>query len=194
MKLNHSFKTLFLMGFIVSLCATAIVGIWIFLFGTFGDLEGRLLFTTITIGAYSLTALCNSALFGRQRVELVGYLGIAISIAGFLYTTLVIWDFFDIGYSWKGIFIFAFLAFSLAHTSLLMLVYLRNYLVMSVLSATICSILIVAGMLIFLVVYEKDIPEVYFRVLGVFAILDVFGTIMTPILSKIRKVEIGRQY
>ena len=52
--------------------------------------------------------------------------------------------------------------------------------------ATIGFISIVAVMLIFLVLEIIDEPgEYYFRLIGVFAILDVLGTIVTPILHKV---------
>jgi hypothetical protein len=45
-------------------------------------------------------------------------------------------------------------------------------------------------MFIILVLNEAhDMGEFYFRLLGVFAILDVLGTIVTPILNKVYSIQ-----
>ena len=182
------FKRTFLLTMIVSLSISALIGIIIFLFGNFGETEGRLLMTTLTVGGYSLTGLCCSVLFERRTYTGLAVAGMALSVLGFLFTLLVIWEALDMEseYTWKGLFLFLILAFSSAHASLLLLIRSDSGIVKGVLAATIVFIAVVAGMLVWFTFTGFDIEEEFFyRLLGVFAILDVLGTIVTPILHKV---------
>ncbi|MBM3247454.1 hypothetical protein FJZ17_02865 [Candidatus Pacearchaeota archaeon] len=146
--------------------------------------------TTLTIGGYSLTGLCCSVLYEKRKFTSLALSGMVISIIGFLYTVLVIWEAIDLDDSWKALIIFIVLAASTAHACLLLLIKTEKSLVNGALSATIIFISIVALMLIILVLNEfDDVGEFYFRLLGVFAILDVLGTIVTPILNKVYSIQ-----
>ena len=188
MDTTFNFKRTFLLTMIVSLSISALIGIVIFLFGNFGETEGRLLMTTLTIGGYSLTGLCCSVLFEKKRFTGLAVAGIGASFLGFLFTLLVIWEALDMEseWTWKGLFLFLIVAFSTAHMSLLLLIQSDNRLVKGSLAATVGFIAIVAAMLIWFTFTGFDIEEEFFyRLLGVFAILDVLGTIVTPILHKV---------
>ncbi len=192
MEQNFNFKRTFLITMIVSLSISALIGIFIFLFGDFGETEARLLLTTLTIGGYSLTGLCCSVLYEKRKFTPLALSGMIISIIGFLYTVLVIWEAIDLDhdFTWKALIIFIVLAASTAHSCLLLLIKSEKSLVNSALSGTIIFISIVALMLIILVLNEFDnVGEFYFRLLGVFAILDVLGTIVTPILNKVYSIQ-----
>jgi hypothetical protein len=188
MESSFNFKRTFLLTMIVSLSISALIGIVIFLFGDFGETEGRLLMTTLTIGGYSLTGLCCSVLFEKKRFTGLAVAGMVASFLGFLFTVLVIWEALDMEseWTWKGIFLFLIVAFSTAHISLLLLIRSDRGLVKGALAATVAFISIVAAMLIWFAFTGFDIEEEFFyRLLGVFAILDVLGTIVTPILHKV---------
>jgi len=190
MEQNFNFKKTFLITMIVSLSISALIGIFVFLFGDFGETEFKLLMTTLTIGGYSLTGLCCSVLYEKRKFTSLALSGMVISIIGFLYTVLVIWEAIDLDDSWKALIIFIVLAASTAHACLLLLIKTEKSLVNGALSATIIFISIVALMLIILVLNEfDDVGEFYFRLLGVFAILDVLGTIVTPILNKVYSIQ-----
>jgi len=149
-------------------------------------MEIRILITTLAIGAYSLTGLCCSALYEKRKFTLLALFGMVISVIGFFYTVLVIWRVIGIDDSWKALMIFIILAVSSAHSSLLLLIKPKKALVYGALSATVIFILIVALIMIALVLIEfSGQNEFYYRVLGVFAILDVLGTILVPILNKV---------
>ncbi|MEO6504413.1 MAG: hypothetical protein ABIW36_06775 [Terrimesophilobacter sp.] len=51
---------------IVSLSVTALVGIATLLGGDFGDVQGRIMMTTLVIGAFSVLALADLAVAGRR--------------------------------------------------------------------------------------------------------------------------------
>src|SRR3989338_1505379 len=191
MEQNFNFKKIFLITMIISLSISALIGVFVFLFGNFGETEFRLLMTTLTIVGYSLTGLCCSVLYEKRKFAPLALFGIVISVIGFIYTILLIWEFIDFWDedSWKALIIFLVLAFSTAHSCLLLLIKSNKSLVNIALSATLIFISIVALMLIIMVLNEFDLGEFSFRLLGVFAILDVLGTIITPILNKVYSLK-----
>jgi len=191
-KQAFTFKKTFLIAMIISLSVSAMIGIGIFLFGNFGDMEAKLLITTLAIGGYSLSGLCCSLLYEKKIFTPFALSGMVISIIGFLYTLLVIWKAIDLSNQlpWKVLVLFIIFATSIAHACLLLHIKSKKVFVNSALSATIIFILIVAFMLSALILNEnKNMGEFYFRLLGVFAILDVLGTIVTPILNKVYSIE-----
>ncbi|MDP6156726.1 MAG: hypothetical protein QGH39_08440 [Candidatus Thermoplasmatota archaeon] len=185
MNSNNNIKKKLLISFIISLILSALIGIFIFLLGEFREVEVRLLLTTLTIGAYSLTGLCCAVIYEKKRFQPFAIVGIIISGLGLLYTLMFIWEGVDGGEGWKILVIFLILAFGIAHICLLLLIKSNKPLVNYSLIGTIICISILDFMLIILIKVEFDMEEFFFRLLGVFAILDVLGTIVTPILHKI---------
>lgn len=151
--------------------------------GNFRETEFKLLLTTLTVGVYSLTGLCSSVLYGRKKYITFAFLGIIVSVLGFLMTVGTIWKIVDFNGVWKSVEIFIILAFSIAHSSLLLLARSDKNLINSCITATIGFIIAVALILIYLVLAKDEV--IYYRLLGVFAVLDVLGTIVTPILKKL---------
>src|SRR3989344_5979590 len=114
---EHHVKKAFLISMIVSLSISVLIGIVIFLLGSFGETQTRILLTTLTIVGFSLAGLCSATLYDKQN-----------------YVQPV-----------------------------------RNYS---------CSI--------------RDlnrIKQFCIRLFGLFAILDVLGTIITPIIYKVTKMK-----
>jgi hypothetical protein len=184
---QFSIRRVFLVSLISSLSLSALVAIFIFLVGNFGEIEVRLLLTTLTIGGYSLTGLCSSVLYDKRRYTGFALLGIVVAVIGFLMTVGALWEIVDPEDAWKGVLIFMVLSFSIAHTSLLLLAKSEHSLVNTLLSATVICIAIVAGMLINLIIGAfNGLGEFYYRLLGVFAVLDVLGTIVVPILRRVK--------
>jgi len=190
MRENTNFKKVFLITMIISLSISALIGIIIFLLGSFGEIEAKIIFTTLTIGGFSLTALCSSALYGKHRYVSFSAIGMIVAVIGFLITTLAIWEILDFDKVGKLIAILIILSASIAHSSLLLLIKSRKTIVNVLLMLTLLFISIVAFMLIILVLSEFDMDfEFYYRLLGVFAILDVLGTIVTPIILKVTSMN-----
>lgn len=187
MEQNFNFKKTFLITMIISLSISALIGIFVFLFLDFGETEARLLLSTLAIGGYSLTGLCCSVLYEKRKFIPLAIFGMIISVIGFIYTLSIIWeaiDFWNVG-SWKALIILIVLAFSTAHSCLLLLIKSDKTIVNGTLSVTIIFISLVALMLIIMTLNELGLGEFSFRLLGVFAILDVLGTVVTPILNKV---------
>ncbi len=183
---QFSLKRVFLVTLIVSLSISALVAIFVFLFGDFGEVEGKTLLTTLTIGIYSLIGLCCSILYERRTYILLALAGIAISAIGLLFTLVAIWEVVDIEDIWKPVLIIGILAISAGHASLLLLIRAEKNIVRTMLFATVGFVALVAAMIIYIVLSEFDssVSEFYYRLLGVFAVLDVLGTIVTPITKK----------
>lgn len=177
----HSFKKAFLYSFIAAMILCAVEAIWFFLFGKFNDSDVKILFTTFAIGGYSLTGLCSAALYEKRKLFLLFLPGILLTIVGYFLSAEIIWGGDS---SIQAALISIILSISYAHVSLLLLIKSKNNIVRASLVATVVAISIVALMLIHLVVIFNS-TLFYFRLLGVFAILDLLGTVVTPILYKL---------
>ena len=183
------YKKYFLTTLIVALSISAVIGIYIFLFGEFGDIETKLLITTLAIGGYSLTGLCCSTIYNRKELFILSIVGMLISVIGLILAIISIWEIVDPLDIVHETMISIILAVSFGHISLLFLVKPKKDYIKHTLYSTILFIIIVAVMLIITIMIEFKIEEFFWRLLGVFAILDVLGTITTPLLNKIKEKE-----
>jgi hypothetical protein len=186
---NIDFKKVFLVTLIASLSISALCAIIIFLLGDFGELQLKILVTTLTIGVFSLTGLCCATLLNKQRFPLLAIFGIIASMWGILSINLLIWKIVNWDTSdsyWNSVIITIILSFSIAHSCLLLLINSKSSIVKTSLVITLLSISIVAiGLIILTLIEFANINNIWYRILGVFAVLDVLGTIVTPILLKI---------
>jgi hypothetical protein len=176
---------------VASFSLAAIVGIVALLSGDFGETQGRILLTTVLLGATSITALCHLAIADRA-MRVVGVVGLAASSVALITGLLLIWrdwdgpgldDWFTV-FGTAGV-----IAVSFAHANLLLLLAGRRRRVIRLgLAVTLVMIAAVAVMLILPIVSQGDIPgprdgESYWRLFGVLGILDVLGTVVVPVLA-----------
>ncbi len=177
---------------IVSLSITALVGIVTLLTASFGEVQAKVLVTTLLMAGFSITALCHLAVVGRA-LQIVGYLGIAASALAFFTGVYLIWSSWD---NWsesretilKTFAVLGVLAVSFAHANLLLLLAgRRNPFIRTSLFITVGLIGLLAALIIVPIVTNGEIPgenELYWRFLGVVAILDVLGTIVLPVVNR----------
>jgi len=190
MEEDTKFKKIFLITMIFSLIISALIGISVFLFGKFGEIEMKLLLTTLTIGGFSLTGLCSSTLYYKNKYLFFSKTGMIMAVVGFIISTCTIWEILNLTNIWKWIIISIILSMSISHSSLLLLIQSRKTNVKFSLALTLLFISIVTIMLITLVLNGFDIDsEIYFKSLGIFAILDILGTLITPILLKVTSMN-----
>jgi hypothetical protein len=177
---------------IVSLSLTALVGIVTLLTATFGEVQGKIILTTLLVAGFSITALCHLAVVGRA-LRVVGFVGIGVSVLALATGAILIWSSWDNstevwGNVLKAFFVFGILAVSLAHANLLLLLEDRRSLAIRYgLIATVVMIAALAALIIIPIVTDGRIPgdnDGYWRALGVIAILDALGTIVLPVLSR----------
>ena len=82
---------------------------------------------------------------------------------------------------------FVILSVMISHVSLLFLVKPKSKKINYLMITTIIFITLVTAMLVIEILTESEKGELFDRLLGVFAILDVLGTISTPVLNKMTK-------
>ena len=86
---------------IVSLSVTALIGIATLLGGDFGEVQGKIMMTTLVIGTFSVLALADLAVAGR-RFEWSGYVGILAAFIGLVMGLYLVWAESDPGKTfWK---------------------------------------------------------------------------------------------
>lgn len=179
---------------IVSLSIAALLGIVTLFTGEFGDVQAKILLTTLLVAAFAITALCHLAVVGRS-LRIVGYVGIGASALALVLGLILIWVSWD---NWSEVFsyvaqafgVLSILAASLAQANLLLLLAARQQRVIRIgLYVTLGAIALLALLLSLTIITEGDIPgsdgDLYWRFIGVIAILDVLGTIVLPVLGRV---------
>lgn len=186
----------FIKGLLVALGVAAAIGIWTLLTAKFGPVEGRILLSTLLVGIYAVLCLCCLALAGRS-LEVVGLLGVITSTAALVTGLWLVWSMFNWGsgdytfyeFMLKTFYMTGVAGVSFAHASLLLLLSDRpGKIIQRFIFYTLVAIAVVATMLVYPVLNNfEGLDEFYWRLLGVVAILDVVGTIATPVIAKMSK-------
>jgi hypothetical protein len=184
---KHLLRRYFITAIITSLVTGALIGILVILVGSFGEIQARILLTTLAIGVFSITSLANLRNLEsvHRSYNRFAVLSILFSLLAMLFTLSLIW--ISVEHTpWKPTLVFFVLAISTAHASLLLPSRSRSTLLDVAVTSTLSCIAFVAGFLIYLIIAENaGLGDFFYRLLGVFAILDVLGTIVTPIIAKI---------
>ncbi len=186
---NFQLKKIFLRLLIASLLLSALIGIIIFLLGKFGDTEEKILATTLVFGACSLLSLCNASVYQKESIRWLSLTGAGLSVLTLIYSLKIIWANSDTKLTMQSFGSLVIWTVTVSHICLLLQISSTNGLVKKALGATIVFILTVSVMLTIILWHDKIANDFYFRLLGVFAILDVLGTIVTPILNKIQTAK-----
>jgi hypothetical protein len=188
---------------VMSLVIAAVIGIIALVSGEFGELQGRVILSTLTVAAFGTTSLCHLAIVARA-VRVVGFVGIAASLFAAVSAYLLIWtewdEFTDGDALIKALISSAILAASLAQANLLLLLARhRSTLIRLGLGITLIAVATVVAMLWLTIFTDGDIPgdegSAYWRALGVVGIVDALGTIALPIVALVlraRETPAGR--
>ena len=175
---------------IVSLLLAGVLGIVALLSGEFGETQSRILLTTLAVAAFGLTALCHLAI-ASHRFRVVGYIGIAASVAALVPALVLIWSWFNVSETtsewFRALGFLTILAVTLAQANLLLRYASSTRAIVRIgLAITLVAAVIVAIMLWLPILTDGDIPGAdtgYWRFFGVIAIVDVIGTIAVPIIG-----------
>ncbi len=188
---KQQLRRIFVIGLLVMLGAAALLGIMALLTG--GDVSTEILASTLLAGAFCVLALCDLTVIDMKRARLFGLAAILVAGVALLAGLNLIWgvaDWFDDSNNmqWKLFYIFLVLGVGMAHMSLLLptTAHRKGPVAFSGLLTVIC-IAIVAVQLVFPVFINWEVDESYWRLLGVFAILDVLGTVTTAVLARLQK-------
>ena len=163
---------------IVSFSIAALMGIAALLgAGDFGETEGRILLTTVIVGAESMAVLCYLAT-AETRWSLLGGLGGLVSLVAFGSALVLTWnDSGDLDELWKVFGVSLTIAASLAQASLLVAFESRRDNDILLL-ATLVMVTILAAMISGVILEVSDFDDTFGRALGVVAILDALGTVI----------------
>jgi len=168
-----------------SFAITALIGITALLApGHFGGVQARILVTTLVVGITSVLTLCYLAISDTQH----RWLGVAGGIAAVVSAVCVldmIWGHWqhDPGQGLVRAFgVSGILALTLAQFSLLLAVVRRGGMVARLLGSTLAAGTVLAGLLIAAVLGWNP-GDGAARLIGVVAILDVLGTVVTIALG-----------
>ena len=181
----------FLIGFIVSIALCGLIGAWCVLFGTFGDLEARILGTTASIGAASILGLCSSIAWGRQAWQPVGPIGVGIVSLALFLAVVGIWGDAD---NWrhaeryfKTLGVACTLAIAFPHIGLVGTARLRTgYEWVRI--GTVVAVALLASQISVSIVLEVG-NDLWFRMMGVLGIGVACGTLAVPILHRVSAIR-----
>lgn len=178
------FSLIVFIGFLVLTALIAIVSV---LSGTFGEVQWKILATTLTISAASICSMACAAFIEKKRRTPVGLAGIVLCVVSAILVITGMWPEINSEVYWKGTATCGVLALAFAHAFLLVLPVLddKQRWVQPVSSV---SIGLLAVLIIVMIWYQNDKWEdLYHRILAVVAILVGLETLTTPILTKLRK-------
>ncbi len=179
-------KRLFLYLLIGSVAVSAVIGIAVVLIGNFGDLEVRVLLTTLTIAVTSILGLACGAAFetGRGR-ELAGAGIILSAVSGVLWIVLL-WAEPGTGNVFpRALMSTTLIAAACAHLSLLGLARLSGRFV-GARYAGHFAVWGLAGVLLWFIWFGTGEPgPVLSRAMGVLAILAGTVTVVTPVFHRL---------
>lgn len=193
---NLNVKKFFLYLLVGSITLSALMGIWAILSGEFGELQGKILLTTLTVVGTSILGLaCGSFLESPRSknspLKLVPSIGIILALLAALSSFLLIWDFYSL--SDKGIFKTFFVslmfAFSLAQLSLLSLAHLAKRFQWS-LTAAFVVILFLDSVIALLILAEFEGDDGFvLRIIGVLSVIAASLTVMIPIFHRLSRAD-----
>ena len=175
---------------LASLVISAAIGIIIVLKGDFGDTEGRLLGTTLSLAVFTVLAIPSTVQLGRGKFPILSRFGIGTSVVAFFLIVAAIWSdgTFESVLLTKFMVTFGVTAFASNHTALLLLVSRATTLIRITLIPTIIVLVIIAVMLT-ISVWVENMPNELARSVTALAILDVLGSLAVPMLSKLKRLS-----
>jgi hypothetical protein len=190
---NINAKKIFLYLMICSIALSALMGIWAILSG---DVEYRILGTTLTIVGTSILGLACGAFLENPRSQkfplvLVPALGIILSVLSALITVWMIWT--EMSWTaeavWKTLLVSTIFAFSLAHLSLLSIAQLSRRFQWSLTTAYVV-ILALASIISYIFIFSPQSEDtLVLRLIGVLAVVDASVTVMIPIFHRLSRTE-----
>lgn len=179
-------RRLFLYLLIASVGLSAVIGIGVILFGNFGSIEVRVLFTTLTVTVTSIFGLACGAYLETNRGKVLPLAGIALSVVSALMCFLIIWDVLDDSETFvKSFLTTTLLAAACSHLSLLSLARLDRRFSWTRITAVVCIALLCTILLYILWFEPQGESDLIYRILGVLGILVAAVTVVTPILHKL---------
>lgn len=186
-------RRIFLYTLIGSVALSAVIGIGVILFGDFGEIEVRVLMTTLVITVTSIFGLACGAYLETGRGKYLPTAGIVLSIVSALMCFFIIWNALDDSEEFlKSFMTVTMLAAACSHLSLLSLARLDRRFLWTRIAAVVCVVLL-CSIVLYIMWFEPDGDgSIVYRTLGVLAIMLASVTVVTPVLHKLSgPVETG---
>ena len=181
-----SAKRLSLYLLVASLCVSGLLGIIALIVGDFGDLEIRILLTSLTVSGGSLLALCGGAALEKRAHSKLGMGAIAFAAVGVVLLLIGIWAEIGEDNYWRTVASVWTIAVSFALLSLVTLARLEARFQWAMRGE---FFLVALLTLLLLTLYWADFEvEWYMRLLGSVSILFTFFTLLIPILVKVGQI------
>ena len=181
-------KRLFLYTLIASVAFSALMGIGVILFGNFGELEFRVLLTTLTITVTSIAGLACGAYYESGRGRSLPVTGMVLAISAAAMVMLIIWKTLDEPTTYvKATLTVTMLAVSASHLSLLSMARLDKRFAWSRIAAFVFIGLLNAILLYILWLEPPSSGDMIARVIGVLSILIAAITVITPVFHKLSR-------
>jgi hypothetical protein len=177
-------RRLVLTGIAVSLCATALLAIGILLFGDFGETEGRILGTTMLLAGYGLLALPAGFLLDQSRHRALAGAVIALTATALALNLIALWSGGGSAALGKSVGTVTFFAVAASQTGALSA--RRRATDPSSVSALFvfsCGLALFLAVMATAVVWAEPHGQVYLRILGALAVLDVLLVALQPVLA-----------
>lgn len=173
---------------IASVAISAGLGIWAILSGEFGELQGRVLLTTLTITGASVCGLACGAYWETGRNRWLPGMGILLTLIGAGVVIFGIWyKTSAIGF-WKVAASICLVAIATAHVSLLSLARLNGR-YRWVMAAAYGLAYLLACLLIVAMFAESNNSDWFPRLIGVVSILLAAVSLIVPIFHRLSRTE-----
>lgn len=180
-------RALCLRLFLVFLSLTAALALVTVLLGDLGELQARILATTLTISVASICSMAGAAYLDQGRSRVPGWLGIFSALLGMALMIASIWEWIDLQETWEATLSSVIVAAAIALTLLLRLPKLGS---MSWVQVTVgLCIAIFTLQLLTLIWMEIHNDDGFFRALTTVGILVVLQVLAIPILAKLQPRE-----
>jgi len=151
--------------------------------GEFGETQGKVLVTTLIVGVTSVAVLCYLATAGTPY-QVVGILGGVVAVVPFTIALLMVWRGWDVGEDLNRTFTIGLVvAATLAQTSLLLGLSTSRPLPAWLLWSTVVLAAALAVVVSWVVLQQDDPGDAVLRGMGVTAILDALGTVVSVAMA-----------
>ncbi|MFT3743660.1 MAG: hypothetical protein QM785_05120 [Pyrinomonadaceae bacterium] len=185
-------RKIFLYTLIISVAVSAVLGIGVILFGSFGELESRVLMTTFTITLTSILGLACGAYYESKQARILPVTGIVFSLLAAMIGIYLIWA-GDGGVDaiWKSAATASLLATSIALLCLISLATLDKRFGWSR-TLIYISVTLLSAILLYILWFEPESSSDFVgRIIAVLSIVIAALTVMTPVFHRLSQKETG---
>jgi hypothetical protein len=184
-------RRFFLYLLIASVSVSAVIGIAVILIGNFGELETKILLSTLTVTATSILGLACGAYLETGRGRVMPLAGIGLAVVSAVMWMVIIWSWQETNDTFvKALMSATMLAASCSHLSLLSLARLDKRFAWSLIAAH-AAVWLLSAIVIYLIWLTPPEPsELVARTLGVLGIIIASLTVVTPVFHKLSTHEL----